>query len=317
MTKISKELLQKYFSNQATAQEARVVLKWFETDDGQAFLKEQLTNDFDGLDHSSLLVGQLDAEKIIQQVVQEQPVKTNWSYRIAASVAIALLLAAVWWGNKNHVEEYATTFGECKTIALPDHSVIMLNSNSKLMVKKNLWGTPVREVWILGEAFFDIAHADSQPFTVHADALDVQVLGTHFNVYDREGKTKVSLEKGKVRLYIEDPRNRVEVEMKPGEWVMYDTKTHYLLKKEQENIEKLSSWKEGKLYFDHSTVLEIASLLESDYGLKLIIDDPEILEQRITGTVPNNNIDSFLLGLAEICGVKIRKENNLIYVTKK
>jgi len=101
--------------------------------------------------------------------------------------------SAVWSLNK-------TAFGEMKELNLPDGSTVILNSNSTLKYDSNWLNTATREVWLEGEAFFEI---NKQPlkgaaqFIVHSNDTKVAVLGTVFNVYNRNENIAVVLESEK------------------------------------------------------------------------------------------------------------------------
>ncbi len=125
-------------------------------------------------------------------------------FRWAAVVSLIMLLAGAGWvGGKEHLlyRTYRTGAGETKNLLLADHSRVTLNANTSLKVSRNWFSGDRREVWLTGEAFFNIQKTpDRQRFTVHTATLTVEVLGTKFNVTDRRRKTRVVLQEGKVKV---------------------------------------------------------------------------------------------------------------------
>lgn len=104
--------------------------------------------------------------------------------------------------------------------------------------------------------------------------------------------------------------------MVPGELVEFNEKSAYLIKKET-SVQNIASWKTNFMVFEQTSMKEIAEMLRDTYGLTLIMSDPSIMDHQITGKVPNENLDLFLKGLMEVLEVKIKREDNLLYLTKQ
>ena len=118
--------------------------------------------------------------------------------------------------------QYSTTFGEWKTITLPDGSVVELNANSLLTITKHWSENNNRTVWLTGEAFFKVKKIPSTKckFIVKTKDLKVEILGTSFNVNSRFDQTEVFLEEGKVKLYLGNTKEY----MAPGEFIAFSKK---------------------------------------------------------------------------------------------
>jgi ferric-dicitrate binding protein FerR (iron transport regulator) len=143
-----------------------------------------------------------------------------------------LLIAAglgVWSYLRAGENAHTTHYGETARIKLPDGSMVVLNAHSTLTY--NDWSEgQTREVWLNGEAFFEVQKKHDATgrvkFVVHTGDLNVEVLGTRFNVSNRGLRTQIVLEEGKVRLRYEQETEKV-IDMQPGELVEYvnaDTK---------------------------------------------------------------------------------------------
>ena len=150
---------------------------------------------------------------------------------VAAAACIAAFGFGIWWiGARTGRPQYAserTGYGEMKTIVLPDSSVVILNSNSSLRIPEQWSDAEGRQVWLEGEAYFQVQKqpATVRKFVVHTRQVDVEVLGTKFNVNTRRQQAVVSLEEGKVRLLVYKGdsavlEKRAPVVMRPGQVVV-------------------------------------------------------------------------------------------------
>jgi len=117
---------------------------------------------------------------------------------VAASLALCVSLLPFAFKHFEAAPEYATAFGEQRTIQLADSSIVTLNADSRIQLRLN--GTH-RDIELLrGEALFKVAHDPSRPFTVQTKTAIVQAVGTQFNVYERPNGTRVSVLEGRVKV---------------------------------------------------------------------------------------------------------------------
>ncbi|MGD1895272.1 MAG: FecR family protein [Cyclobacteriaceae bacterium] len=128
---------------------------------------------------------QLEAAFQAKRNAQRGKIRQLIWYRAAVVSGLVLTAALVWFLLKaDSLTEYATDYGEIRTLTLPDSSRVTLNANSAIHYAAK-WDVDVaREVWLDGEAYFSVTHTQNdQPFIVHVtDGLRVNVLGTEFNV---------------------------------------------------------------------------------------------------------------------------------------
>ncbi|WP_158640498.1 FecR family protein [Anseongella ginsenosidimutans] len=231
---------------------------------------------------------------------------------IAAAFAGILLLAGAAYRLLIYkpMVTHATVYGEIATIVLPDSSTVVLNGNSQISFGRE-WDQGVREVWIEGEAFFSVRHThDDRKLVVHSsEQLDVEVLGTEFNVYDRPHATRVVLNSGKVKLNIrKDNETPRQVDMRPGELVELDENLKY--EKRDVNPELYTSWITGKVVLDNTSFREIALLLEETYGLSVTVPDTALYNERFSGAVPSENVEALLKALALSFNLSIKTNGN-------
>jgi transmembrane sensor len=172
-------------------------------------------------------------KKVEAALSTETPVRNiYWFKSVAVAASLLLILCTgIWYytskTNSSSHGIYKTGYAKIKKITLPDGSVVTLNANSELKLSANWSDKGERQVWLDGEAYFEVAKKEvtHQKFIVHTRDIDVEVLGTRFNVNTRHEKSIVSLEEGKIRLTL---NNTVKatlktkataqvLEMKPGE----------------------------------------------------------------------------------------------------
>ncbi|HEX8429402.1 FecR family protein [Hymenobacter sp.] len=220
---------------------------------------------------------------------------------------------------------YVTPYGQQRKLSLPDGSEVVLNANSTLKTAAHWASNQPREVWLSGEAYFTVQHTapaamqdvaaapSNAKFVVHIGTLDVAVLGTKFNVLSRHGKAQVVLNSGKVQLTNHRQARTEQVLMKPGELVEYSS-TKSVAVKRVVNPTLYSSWTDGRLSFDGSTVAEIVQMLEETYGLQIEVTDKQLLEQKMTGTLPNGNDQILLTALSKALNVKIDRHGKQIQI---
>jgi transmembrane sensor len=163
-------------------------------------------------------------------------------------------------------------YGKRSLLTLADGTRIWMNSGSQLSYPATFEGQ-TREVYLSGEAFFEVAHDPQKPFFVITQDLKIKVLGTRFNVtsYSSDKTTQAVLVEGKVSA----GKNRMfakTMELTPGERIVYD-KTQQSLSRDKVDINLYTSWINGYLIFDREPVREIFTRLERYYNQSIIMDN--------------------------------------------
>nr|WKN39273.1 FecR domain-containing protein [Tunicatimonas sp. TK19036] len=243
---------------------------------------------------------------------------------IAASITGLLLLAATYFIIRPAASfiEYTTAYGETKTVTLPDQSVVTLNANSTLRIEEGNWENPTgRSVWLSGEAFFKVNKRKTREgapikFVVHSSNVQVEVLGTQFNVNSRRSKTQVVLRVGKVKLNIHRDTAQEEVLMKPGQMVAVDEQKP-IIEKKTVDPSQYTAWTENKLVFENTSIAAIKQLIEDNYGFQVQVNNATLLQKAFSGTAPADDLDILLDKLALIYHLNITKDGNKITLEEK
>lgn len=239
-----------------------------------------------------------------------RPVPVKWYYRYAAAV---LLCGAATVGVNQYKRQQSFTcqtgFGKDTSFLLPDGSKVMLAANSKVIFRKPQAGMPLRELWVSGEAYFDIKPLAHNSFTVHIDGgVDIRVLGTSFLVKNRNGQTSISLDQGKIQVQIPGAEQHL---MQPGETIVANTSTR-VITREVTPVAETRQWKEHNIVLQETSVKEIVTLFKNYYNKQLVVSDPAVLERKVDGILPSNNEAEALKALSVILNAEISIQDTTI-----
>lgn len=238
-------------------------------------------------------------------------------FGVAAAVILFMMagLGYYWYRENAGITVIRTAFGETRKVILPDGSEVILNGNSELYYEAGWSG--FREVELEGEAYFKIVHtSDHRNFRVSTGSdFSLDVLGTQFNVSKRKSGTRVVLDEGKVRCNL-GGSGRDTLVLKPGEMVRFRQKpSDYQLERVETGL--YSAWKDHKLVFKNTSLREVAAILQDTYGLETEASQSELLDRRISGSVPTDNVDLLLQGIAEASAVTITRDGDQLVVAPK
>lgn len=335
MAKSPESLANKYLKNQCTPEEARQVLEWFESKQGRQYLQDQLEKDMQLLQNDHLFIfpvnipsaamqgnilsnldGANDTDTDNGKESQSQVLTASGAVtRFLGRFMVAALIAGIGFCVLPAYNYFfastisrSTKYGEISRIILPDSSMVTLNGNSRIEYAAGWKSDEPREIQLEGEAFFSVKHKmNKQPFLVRiGDSVQIEVLGTEFNVSDRKRQTQVVLVTGRIRLNMQVNNISTSTIMTPGESVEIGPISKGM-QKHPVDTEVVTSWTANKLIFENTSVREICERLKETYGYQIAFPDQKLMDQHISGSVPNQNIDVVLEGLEVILGVKFNK----------
>jgi ferric-dicitrate binding protein FerR (iron transport regulator) len=241
-------------------------------------------------------------------------------YSLAACIMLCMIGGFWWLYAQGKTTTYTTAFNETREVVLPDGSTVILNANSTLSFASD-WDSALVEriVMLEGEAFFAVEEKEVRQgdttffakFIVKTDQIEVEVLGTRFNVNNHSSEPQVALESGKVLV-----RNSSgeALYLVPGEIAALSENRLY---KKNVETELITSWKENKLLFEETPVPEILEMIENRYGYKIIVKTDKLNDKVYTGSSPANDIDLLTYKLSRLYSLDIHKEGNNLTITDK
>ncbi|MPN14980.1 hypothetical protein SDC9_162309 [bioreactor metagenome] len=233
---------------------------------------------------------------------------------IAAAIAVIFSLFRLYEDVSRqdiYYECIETTYGERKDITLPDGSMVILNSCSRLRYPTK-FTQQTREVRLQGEAFFDVAKDPDRQFVVSAGQFCVKVLGTAFNIksYDMDEITSVKVDRGKVQIEMPEATMRLSAQERVEVNSLRGT-----IKKRQDLYET-AGWRKGCLYFDATPIQDVARELEREYNCSIVFQEGQEFDNLISGEHDNQSLESVLQSLEYISGIKYKKNNRHILLYK-
>jgi transmembrane sensor len=224
-------------------------------------------------------------------------------YAVAASVA-AVALGLGLFSGLNHpatyTAEFSTALGERRHVALPDGSVIDLNSRSRVQVRyeQDRRGIELTE----GEAMFSVEHDSSRPFVVEAGSGKVTVTGTRFDVRRDLSQTRVAVEQGTVKVQGQGPD---VVSLTAGLGTQINAQGQ-VAAAYTVNPAELTAWRSGKLVFNNASLSEVAAEVSRYRDKPLTVANDNVGHLRLTSVFKSDNTDALLKALPSILPVAVR-----------
>lgn len=215
-------------------------------------------------------------------------------YFLLAGGRDAVLLIAA---KDQSVEQRINPSGQKSVLFLSDGTRVWLNAASELSYAKNFHGKDTRDVYLEGEAFFDVAEDGGKPFIVHTSSIHIKVLGTSFNVksYSDERTIETTLVEGKVRIggSALQGRKTGEIELKPNQKAVFDKESKVIKIREVTAVNS-GSWKLDKLIFDEEPIDNVLLQLERWYDVKIHVEDRGQLDCKLTATIEKESLEEVL-----------------------
>lgn len=218
-----------------------------------------------------------------------------------------------------------------KTIVLEDGTVVTLRQNSSLQLSDN-YNEAVRDVRLVGEAFFDVKHNAARPFIVHTRFSNIKVLGTVFNVkaYPGSGFTETALFRGKVqvdllqgskRRFILTPNQKLLAQpANPSPTKLNESTPVYVIQPIKSTLASHHAdeltWTRNRLQIDNESLEQIALKLQNWYGIKIVFADNEAKYYHYSGTFESENILKALEALQLSYSFDFKVEQDKIIISK-
>lgn len=284
-------------------------------------------------------------EKVRSRIKTTEPVQEIRKYRtmktyfaVAASVILILGCAFFYWIQADEPTEHAdniivTKKGSKTNLVLPDGTKVWVNADSRLSYNKD-FGNTVRDVYLTGEAYFDVVKNKKKPFIVHTNNIDIKVLGTAFNVraYGDEKNTQTTLLRGAIEVLLKRNENKTLL-LAPNEKMIVrnvaapkgseqQTKNRLpeieLLKLAPRKTDSLSvetEWTQNRLVFQQEKLADIIPVLERWYNVTIELKNMRNADILYRGTFENDSLEDVLESLKMIGNFSygIRKDKVIIY----
>lgn len=252
-------------------------------------------------------------EKIIPLNAKKSASAGQSRFNLLRIAAALILLAVAAFTIVGYLNEPASTVlafhttDKVEEIALPDGSKISLNVNSELTYTE---GASTRQVELLGEAFFDVARNEEQPFVITTGDLTTTVLGTSFNIRAYpDQKQEVSVKSGKVAVAAAEEK----VILVKKEKVVYEPEQKKLTEKEDAIVDA-NVWQTRKLEFEDVKLGDILPVLEAYYGKKFIASEAIINCKHSVDDIGAYSLDKALDLLSFTWEVEMEQKQDTVFI---
>jgi ferric-dicitrate binding protein FerR (iron transport regulator) len=276
---------------------------------------------------------------------KEKIINSGW-FRAAALVVVLLSVSLLWKFLSNTKEsidngEYQiiVPIGEKSQVILPDGTHVWINSGSRIVYPAK-YDVNNRNVYLEGEAYFDVTKQHGKPFMVKTKDINIKVLGTAFNVkgYASDKTVETTVVRGLVKVEsAADQQNSIFVN--PNEKAVYTKLDKQMtttmnsvvntsskpIKRSVEpiavikiNPEPVTCWKDQLLVFTDETFEDMVIKMERWYNIKITIMDPNLKKERFNGKfVHNETVYQVLEAIKLTTPIKYTNKDNEIYITQK
>ncbi|MFV0593421.1 MAG: FecR family protein [Draconibacterium sp.] len=219
--------------------------------------------------------------------------------------------------SDQNFNELFVPYGKNASIKLPDGTLAHLNAGSRLVYPSKFEGSQ-RLVSLIGEGFFDVVHNPEVPFIVKTGDLNIEVLGTRFDLsaYPADKMIETILVEGKVKIskpgFHLDNKDHI---LEPNQRATYNTETRET-RIMNVNVENYVSWHEGYLIFEQQELNRVIKKLERYYNIRIGMADPALGLLRITGKLELKEKETVLSILAKTASLELVNTNETEYVLR-
>src|SRR5699024_9924321 len=317
---MDRKLLDKYFNDSCSDEELDEVLTWFQTDEGQVFLEQQMEEEFSKAMNAEALdvYPKMESEKVFNRIQHSKQPHFNKGRWYAARVASILLLVAMlssllyWSGITAPAKQppqpafatYLTQAGQQNIFTLSDGTVIRLNDKSMLTVPAKLKaGTST--VTLEGEAYFEVASDPAHPFVVYANGSAVEVLGTKFNVKadSLADNVQVAVVEGKVSLKKEGAEESASALLTRNNFGLLDLDNGSITI-EQVYAANYKSWVTNRLVYSGESLAKVSRQLEHLYNDKISFSTPDLKKFKLAADFERNDLETTITTIANTFDIR-------------
>jgi ferric-dicitrate binding protein FerR (iron transport regulator) len=359
-----KELLRKYRENSCTAEELARLSHYFSESKNETVIKKMIQSELESFEPPKNPLVKPDFNSIFhsiessisKDVSNELPIektrKSKGTIRLILRIAAILIPAFMLGGvisymvfNNPEVKE-KITYHEIRTplaarseVILPDGSSIWLNAGSSIKYS-NLFNRKNRDIILNGEGYFKVARNTDLPFNVKTGDLNIQAVGTEFNVksYDDEGIIETTLVEGKIAIQ-QDRRNNKSIYLDSNQKAVYvknnkkltvedlkavrETKPEVLKLKKgimyvAEHIDPapIVAWKENRLILKSEELSNLLIKLERKYDVSFEFESESIKKFRFSGTLENETLTQVLDFIKLSAPIDYRLEGKKVFISE-
>lgn len=217
-------------------------------------------------------------------------------WALVATAALLVTLAVLWQAREGPFDtwrEFRTAGGQHYRVSLPDGSTVRLNAGSELRFEKR-WRGELREVFLSGQAYFEVVH-QNRPFLIHCEFAEVRVLGTRFDVWARNHKTRVVVRDGRVALSSADGLGELVLGAQQAAICERGKPPRVL---ESLDVESALNWVFGNIVYQRQALGDVVVDLEQLFGEPILLTEPELESRTVSASFGDERLETII---AELC----------------
>lgn len=326
MQSSDRNIINRVIAESASKEEAVEVIDWFSSSvEGQQCLSDMLDRDA-YLMESDTDLGKsftpLQSDRLYKRIdrkIYQNRFRKNL-LRIAAVLVPLLLISGLGFYLNRQTDLFSeTTYsevyvpkGEDARIFFQDGTEVFLNADTRIRYP-NKFGLRKREIYLDGEAYFNVTSNPKHPFIVRAQHTETEVFGTSFNVsaYANSNTIEVVLDEGRTSFHV----HQNSYPMLPGQKIEYDKSTGRTTLRNLINPSNASLWKKNVLHFYDTPLAEVIKVLERKYDVEFQVQSQEALNYSYTLTTKQPGIENVLKELQKISPVKFVIEGDTVTIS--
>lgn len=321
-------LIARNLAFQADSAETAHLKEWVEYSESNMQYFEQVKNIWDTSDKQidpNMINTQEALKKVFIRIPKITPKRTLWYYwqKVAAIVILPLAIGTLLWiylnsdknisSNEPVFNEVYAALGTRSALKLADGTQVWLNSRSSLKYPDKFTKQD-RQVYLKGEAYFEVESDTSRPFIVITPTLKIRATGTKFNVldYDLAPVTEVTLVSGKVFVNeSSDSKNSQLIsELNPNQHLKYNRQTK-IKSIMDEDAYKFIAWKDGKLIFRNEPLSEVVKKISQVFNVDIEIQDSVLKDFHYRATFQDESLEEILKILKYSSPINFREINRV------
>lgn len=326
-------LLDRFMRGETSAEEEQQLLVWFRSEEARADILDFYKNCWQDAKNSTEVDSEIQERmyrqiKARMQVISQKEVrpveKRTYSLRRWLQyAAVVLLFIAIGVGSHLYTRQSMQLHSEYRVeadkgqranVTLPDGTKVWLNSHSSLVYRTD-YGVKERLVSLIGEAFFEVTKDKEHRFVVNARGLEVEALGTSFNVkaYEEDEVITATLFSGRIRAY--DGYHSMILD--PNQQIYYNVKKKHLQIDQEGNFAYARMWRDNELAFNGETLSDIAVILNRMYNIQVVFESEKIKQYRFRGVIKNNSLDNIIEIISLTAPITYKSRDNIIILSEK
>ena len=314
-------LLAKFLAEECDNKEKQLVSDWLSTSSKNRDIMKEFTKIWEASEHSDSNEDSFDTNiewVVLQHRIEDETLNFNTKHvnrstwlslynpiiptltKLAALFLIAALVGLFFIdrfyvppveSNEPVLNEISMEKGHRGGVTLSDGTKVYINSDSKIIIP-NVFKSDKREVFLEGEAYFDVAKNPNKPFLIKTKGAVIEVLGTSFAVRNYPGDNIIQtvVSEGTVSFRSDDKKDNNSVILTAGNLGRLNLENKQIKTEHVDDIDFYLSWKDGYLKFKDESMKEVAKQLERKYDIEVVFASKEIAKMNLTAELRSRSL---------------------------